>query len=90
MHGNIKFFILISACNVSSHRLPSQTVVNIGLAAGDPGSSTHPLSFVKVSDLFGPTNLQILKFVKPNCRLQTTTNVQKFSVRFHPPGLFLD
>ncbi|XP_063028096.1 fer-1-like protein 4 isoform X4 [Melospiza melodia melodia] len=35
------------ACNVSSHRLPSQTVVNIGRAAGDPGSSTHPLSFVK-------------------------------------------
>ncbi|XP_071311537.1 fer-1-like protein 4 [Agelaius tricolor] len=35
------------ACNVSSHRLPSQTVVNIGLAAGDPGSSTLPLSFVK-------------------------------------------
>ncbi|RLV92857.1 hypothetical protein DV515_00013628 [Chloebia gouldiae] len=35
------------ACNVSSHRLPSQTVVNIGLAAGDPGSSTHPLSFVE-------------------------------------------
>ncbi|XP_038015241.1 fer-1-like protein 4 isoform X4 [Motacilla alba alba] len=35
------------ACNVSSHHLPSQTVVNIGQAAGDPGSSTHPLSFVK-------------------------------------------
>ncbi|XP_050838192.1 fer-1-like protein 4 isoform X3 [Serinus canaria] len=35
------------ACNVSSHHLPSQTVVNIGLAAGDPGSSSHPLSFVK-------------------------------------------
>ncbi|KAI1233270.1 hypothetical protein IHE44_0004437 [Lamprotornis superbus] len=35
------------ACNVSSHRLPSQTVVNIGLAAGDRVSRTHPLSFVK-------------------------------------------
>ncbi|XP_032930543.1 fer-1-like protein 4 [Catharus ustulatus] len=35
------------ACNASSHRLPSQTVVNIGLAAGEPVSRTHPLSFVK-------------------------------------------
>ncbi|XP_041877663.1 fer-1-like protein 4 isoform X1 [Corvus kubaryi] len=35
------------AWKVSSHRLPSQTVVNIGRAASDPGSSTHPLSFVK-------------------------------------------
>ncbi|XP_072773289.1 fer-1-like protein 4 [Taeniopygia guttata] len=35
------------ACNVSSHRLPSETVVNIGLAAGDPGSITQPLIFVK-------------------------------------------
>ncbi|KAK2528996.1 fer-1-like protein 4 [Columba livia] len=32
---------------VSSQRLPSQTVVNIGPAAGDPGPSTHPLSLVK-------------------------------------------
>ncbi|XP_009694633.1 PREDICTED: fer-1-like protein 4, partial [Cariama cristata] len=35
------------ARKVSSQRLPSQTVVNIGLAAGDPGPSTHPLSLVK-------------------------------------------
>ncbi|XP_009327627.1 PREDICTED: fer-1-like protein 4 [Pygoscelis adeliae] len=35
------------AQKVSSQRLPSQTVVNIGPAAGDPGLSTHPLSLVK-------------------------------------------
>ncbi|KAM9260234.1 fer-1-like protein 4 [Cariama cristata] len=35
------------ARKVSSQRLPSQTVVNIGLAAGDPGPSTRPLSLVK-------------------------------------------
>ncbi|XP_064888726.1 fer-1-like protein 4 isoform X4 [Columba livia] len=35
------------ARKVSSQRLPSQTVVNIGPAAGDPGPSTHPLSLVK-------------------------------------------
>ncbi|XP_014816680.1 PREDICTED: fer-1-like protein 4 isoform X1 [Calidris pugnax] len=35
------------ARKVSSQRLPSQTVVNIGLAGGDPGPSTHPLSLVK-------------------------------------------
>lgn len=33
---------------------------------------------------------QILKFVKPNCRLQTTKKVQKFSVKFHPSGFSLD
>lgn len=61
MHGNMKFFIFISACNVSSHRLPSETVVNIGLAAGDPGSITQPLSFVKVSDVLGLTNVEVCK-----------------------------
>ncbi|XP_075624908.1 fer-1-like protein 4 isoform X2 [Balearica regulorum gibbericeps] len=35
------------ARKVSSQHLPSQTVVNIGPAAGDPGPSTHPLSLVK-------------------------------------------
>ncbi|XP_009577365.1 PREDICTED: fer-1-like protein 4, partial [Fulmarus glacialis] len=35
------------ARKVSSQRLPSQTVVNISPAAGDPGPSTHPLSLVK-------------------------------------------
>ncbi|XP_008945990.1 PREDICTED: fer-1-like protein 4, partial [Merops nubicus] len=35
------------AWKVSSQRLPSQTVVNTGLAAGDLGPSTHPLSLVK-------------------------------------------
>ncbi|XP_010139718.1 PREDICTED: fer-1-like protein 4, partial [Buceros rhinoceros silvestris] len=35
------------ARKASSQRLPAQTVVNIGLAAGDPGPSTHPLSLVK-------------------------------------------
>ncbi|XP_075577107.1 fer-1-like protein 4 [Pelecanus crispus] len=35
------------ARKVSSQHLCSQTVVNIGLAAGDPGRSTHPLSLVK-------------------------------------------
>ncbi|XP_074776128.1 fer-1-like protein 4 [Athene noctua] len=35
------------ARKVSSQRLPSQIVVNVGLTAGDPGSSTHPLSLVK-------------------------------------------
>ncbi|XP_010562817.1 PREDICTED: fer-1-like protein 4 [Haliaeetus leucocephalus] len=35
------------ARKVSSQHLPSQTVVNIGPAAGDPGPSIHPLSLVK-------------------------------------------
>ncbi|XP_075295033.1 fer-1-like protein 4 isoform X2 [Opisthocomus hoazin] len=35
------------AQKVSSQRLPSQTVADIGPAAGDPGPSTHPLSLVK-------------------------------------------
>ncbi|CAM9576664.1 unnamed protein product [Bubo scandiacus] len=35
------------ARKVSSQRLPSQTVVDIGLTAGGRGSSTHPLSLVK-------------------------------------------
>ncbi|XP_054254903.1 fer-1-like protein 4 [Indicator indicator] len=35
------------AQKVSSQHLPSQTVVNIGLAAGDPCPSTQPLSLVK-------------------------------------------
>ncbi|XP_075373403.1 fer-1-like protein 4 [Mycteria americana] len=35
------------ARKISSQRLLSQTVVNIGLTAGDPGPSTHPLSLVK-------------------------------------------
>ncbi|XP_032560875.1 fer-1-like protein 4 [Chiroxiphia lanceolata] len=48
------------AQKVSSHRLPSQTVVNIGTAAGDPGPSTHPLSLVKAPLKKIPIN----KFVK--------------------------
>ncbi|KAM6053793.1 fer-1-like protein 4 isoform 3-T3 [Chlamydotis macqueenii] len=35
------------ARKVSSQHLPSQTVVNIGLAASDPGPSSHPVSLVK-------------------------------------------
>ncbi|XP_052647728.1 fer-1-like protein 4 isoform X6 [Harpia harpyja] len=35
------------ARKVSSQHLPSQTVVNIGPATGDPGPSIHPLSLVK-------------------------------------------
>ncbi|XP_063260880.1 fer-1-like protein 4 isoform X3 [Prinia subflava] len=49
------------ACNVSSYHLPSQTVINIGLAAGDPGSSTHPLSFVKAPLKKTPINKLVKK-----------------------------
>ena len=61
MNGNMKLLLFISARKVSSQRLPSQTVVNIGLAAGEPGPSTHPLSFVKVSDVLGPANFEAWK-----------------------------
>lgn len=82
MHRTMKLFLFISARKVSSQRLPSQTVVNIGPAAGDPGPSTHPLSLVKVSDVV--LAQQILTFGKPNRRSQTRKKVQKFGVRFQP------
>lgn len=57
----MKLFLFISAQKVSSQRLPSQTVVNIGPAAGDPGLSTHPLSLVKVSHVLCPANFEVWK-----------------------------
>ncbi|XP_027639538.1 fer-1-like protein 4 isoform X3 [Falco peregrinus] len=38
---------VLKAQKVSSQHLPSETVVNIAPAAGDPRPSTHPLSLVK-------------------------------------------
>ncbi|KAM6298716.1 fer-1-like protein 4 [Aegotheles albertisi] len=52
------------ARKVSSQRLPSQTVVNVGLAAGDPGPSTHPLSLVKAPFKKIPINKLVKKEVE--------------------------
>ncbi|KAJ7414853.1 Fer-1-like protein 4 [Pitangus sulphuratus] len=48
------------ARKVSSHHPPSQTVVNIGTAADDPGASTHPLSLAKAP----LRKIRIHKFMK--------------------------
>ncbi|XP_068768831.1 fer-1-like protein 4 isoform X3 [Struthio camelus] len=48
------------AQKVSSRPLPSQAVINIGLAPGDPGPSTRPLSLVKAPLKKIPIN----KFIK--------------------------
>lgn len=55
----MKLFLFISARKASSQRLPTQTVVSIDPAAGDPGPSTHPLSLMKVSGMVGPANVEV-------------------------------